>query len=313
MIRLRIMKPEDIPAGLYLCRANHWNQLARDWELFLQLGPEDCRVAIKEGPENQEDGEDKGGLEKNIVGTVTTLRYQDAFSWIGMVLVDPVCQRQGIGKQLLREALQLLSREETIKLDATPAGREVYLKLGFRDEYPLSRMQAYIKAENQPQKRLSERTSIRQGYHIRPIHRIRPVQKNDLPAIATFDRAIFGADRQALLEWMQTGAPHLAFLAEEKNEIQGYCLGRYGHTFTQLGPVIADNATIAQELVSAALPHCTGQSVILDIPLHDPQWSTWMTAAGFSQQRPFIRMFRGNNSFPGMPEKQFAIAGPEFG
>jgi ribosomal protein S18 acetylase RimI-like enzyme len=127
MIACRPMDRDDIDAGLSLCRANGWNQRRRDWELFLQRSPDDCRVVTREG---------------KVVGTVTTLRYQHFFSWIGMLLVDPAFHRQGIGTQLLREALEILQKEETVKLDATPAGREVYLKLNFADEYPLSRMSA---------------------------------------------------------------------------------------------------------------------------------------------------------------------------
>ncbi|MBK5280119.1 MAG: GNAT family N-acetyltransferase, partial [Bacteroidia bacterium] len=119
MISYRTMRSDDIPAALSLCRHAHWNQLARDWEIFLQLSPHDCIVAEQE----------------NIVGTVTTIRYQNHFSWIGMLLVDPAMQRQGIGMQLLKEALRILEHEETVKLDATPEGRTVYLKLNFVDEY----------------------------------------------------------------------------------------------------------------------------------------------------------------------------------
>ncbi len=79
--------------------------------------------------------------EGKVAGTVATVRYEDHFSWIGMVLVDPARKRQGIGIQLLREALQILSGEETVKLDATPEGRQIYLQLDFVDEYPLTRMQ----------------------------------------------------------------------------------------------------------------------------------------------------------------------------
>jgi ribosomal protein S18 acetylase RimI-like enzyme len=41
-----------------------------------------------------------------------------------MVLVDGAFQRQGIGMQLLSEALQILGEQETVKLDGTPAGRK---------------------------------------------------------------------------------------------------------------------------------------------------------------------------------------------
>ena len=126
MIAYREMTPDDIPAGLNLCRLAGWNQLARDWELFLKIHSNGCRVGV------DDDG--------NVVGTVTTIPYENHFAWIGMVLVDPSKRRQGIGTQLLREALQLTADHETIKLDATPAGREVYLKLGFVDEYRIIRM-----------------------------------------------------------------------------------------------------------------------------------------------------------------------------
>ena len=39
----------------------------------------------------------------------------------------------------------------------------------------------------------------------------------------------------------------------------------------------------------------------------------FITHLGFEKQRPFIRMARGNNPFPGSPQKQFASAGPELG
>src|SRR5436305_3142971 len=125
MIIYRKMELYDITAALALCRAAGWNQLARDWEIFLHLSPNDCRVAT---------------MDDKVIGTVATIRYRYFFSWIGMVLVDPDYHRQGIGRQLLKEALQILHHEETIKLDATPAGREVYLKLNFVEEYRLSRM-----------------------------------------------------------------------------------------------------------------------------------------------------------------------------
>ena len=273
------MKPYDIAAGLSLCRAAGWNQLARDWEIFLDLSPNDCRVAIR---------------KDKVVGTVATIRYQNFFSWIGMVLVDPACQKQGIGMQLLKEALQILRNEETIKLDATPAGREVYLKLNFVDEYRLRRMSTISAAG-----RLKSTA--------------RSLRKNDLSAVVKFDREIFGADRQPLLEWILEGAPQYAFLIEGKNEIQGYCLGRHGHNFTHIGPVIARNSGIAINLVSAALKNCIGCPVILDVLHFEPEWIEWLTSIGFADQRPLLRMYRGSNKFYGVPEKQFSILGPEFG
>lgn len=282
MITFRPMKSEDIPAGLSLCRSAGWNQRSRDWELFLHLSPEDCRVAM------DEDGK--------VIGTVTTVCYEDHFSWIGMVLVDPTRQRQGIGMQLLKESLYILQNDETVKLDATPAGREVYLKLNFIDEYPLSRMMC-----------TSVFTDKLSTFHARPI------QQSDLLQLLEFDREVFGASRKTVLEWMLKGAPEYAFLIEEKNQITGYCFGRPGHNYTQIGPVIAQDVTDAINLISAALRNCAGHPVIVDALHHTPEWLAWLSSVGFVEKRPFVRMYRGSNAWPGTPEKQFAMLGPEFG
>jgi len=276
----RVMQQEDVEAGLSLCRMIGWNQLAKDWELFLRVSPGDCRVAV---------------IDNKVVGTVTTIKYQKAFCWIGMVLVNPECQKQGIGKQLLKEALAILQNEETIKLDATPAGREVYLKLDFVDEYKISRMKTIASADG-----LVEGIAV-------------AVNENDLNEIAEFDKSVFGADRRFLLEWMWKGAPQYAFVIKDKGEIQGYCMGRTGFNFTDIGPIVAKDLNTAKQLASAALRNCIGKPVVIDgLKLHT-EWMDWLQAIGFTEQRELIRMYKGKNNFPGIPQNQFSILGPEFG
>lgn len=280
MITYRTMVLDDIDAGLSLCRLAGWNQLAYDWKIFFTQSPAGCVVALS---------------NNKVVGTVATIRYQKCFSWIGMVLVHPDYQERGIGSQLLEEALMILKNEETVKLDATPAGRKVYLKLGFIDEYNLSRMTG------------------KAASGIMKTSTVRPLKKNDLFAVTKSDREIFGAGREQVLHAILEEAPHLAFLAEEGNELHGYCLGRNGYSFTHIGPVIAKDVAIAKELVSAALSNCNGELVVLDVTHFNTEWMEWLKVIGFTEQRPFIRMFRGSNRYRGMPEKQFAILGPEFG
>jgi GNAT superfamily N-acetyltransferase len=274
------MNPGDIPSGLLLCRTNNWNQLPRDWKLFFEISPHDCRVAIE--------GE-------KITGSVTTISYQHLFCWIGMLLVDPAYQRKGIGKQLLNEALVILKNEETVKLDATPAGRKLYLQLNFTDEYPLIRMQAG------------------EGIARLPTSYAKPLKKIKLEKLFQQDELVFGANREFILRWLWEGANEYAFIMEDNSRIIGYCFGRRGFKFNQIGPVIADNIQCAKNLVAAALSNCCGQPVILDVLLHTPEWIQWLKEIGFTEERTFIRMYNGLNRFPGIPGKQYAIAGPEYG
>ena len=272
----------DVAAGLALCRAAGWNQTMEDWDLFLKLSPKGCCVAV------DDDGQ--------VRGTVATVRYEDHFSWIGMVLVDPIFQRQGIGIQLLREALHILCDEDTIKLDATPAGRHIYKQLDFVDEYRISRM---------------ENMSISLDA-IGPSS-ARPVTEVDLRRIQEFDQEVFGANREKVLKSILKRDPRLAFLSEGPGGINGYCFGRTGYNFTHIGPVIANDDETARNLVSAVLMSASGRPVCLDTLHHSDAWTKWLSSIGFTEQRPLIRMFRGDNNHRGCPEKQFAILGPEFG
>jgi GNAT superfamily N-acetyltransferase len=278
----RNMTPDDIAAGLELCRAARWNQTERDWELFLRPSPEGCRVAVR---------------DDRVVGTVATTRYEDRFAWIGMVLVDPAQRGQGIGARLMAEALDVLKDMPSVRLDATPAGHIVYQKLDFIDEYRLSRMETVVSSA---------------GFVLRR-NPARPTTKDDLPAVGVFDREVFGADRGLMLGWMFDGAPEYAWIIEERGQIAGYTFGRRGVNFESLGPIVAHDQQTARRLVSACLNRQAGKPFIIDASHHDAGWRSWLESIGFREQRPFIRMFYRDNPYPGLPRKQFGILGPEFG
>jgi ribosomal protein S18 acetylase RimI-like enzyme len=280
MIELRKMEMTDIPAGLSFCRSYRWNQLARDWEIFLKLDPDSSIVAC-EGSE--------------VAGTLTTMCHGTSLAWIGMVLVDPEKQGRGIARQLLNEALSMLGDVETIKLDATPEGKKVYSKLGFRGSNELSRMEATVQIE------------IPQNINTRKI------RQTDLPALLAIDKEIFGEERGQLLQWLFDGAPEFAFMTETNGGIGGFCFGRKGARFSQVGPIIASAPETAIQLLSAALGACKGSPVVIDVLHYDEQWMAFLGSLGFRLQRSLTRMILGPDRFPGIPAKQFAIAGPEYG
>lgn len=275
-VRFRFMKEADIPAGLRLCRAAGWNQVSRDWELFLALSPSGCLVAEMDG---------------RTVGTVATVRYEDRFAWIGMVLVDPAMRGQGIGTGLLEQALELLQDIRCVKLDATPAGQPIYRKLGFEDEYVLGRMEA---------------AACTAGAGSGGITRL---HSGHMPEVFAQDRQVFGADRSRLLRWIHDAAPQYAWVKPGA----GHVFGRSGHNFEHIGPIIADSQDTARGLVLACLSQLEGRRVVADVPENQREWRAWLRAAGFIEQRPLIRMFRGANLHPGRPEQLFGILGPEFG
>lgn len=280
-VEIRPMRREDIPAGLELSRAAGWNQTEADWSLLLE-------------------GESGGGLvacsQGSLVGTVTVISYPDWFHWLGMMLVAADYQRQGIGQALMTAALGLVGEPGTVFLDATPAGKKLYDSLGFQEVYSLARC-------------------LRQQGALpgRPDSSVTPISTKIFPNLIQYDLAIFGADRSKILAELFGRAPQLAFYKEENGAISGYCLGRGGSLYTQIGPVIANNPETAQALLLCALQNCEREDVIVDTTTHQPDWNRFLVRLGFRELRPFTRMRLGNFEFPGTHRRQLAIAGPEMG
>jgi len=281
--RLRQMGKKDIGEGMRLKKAAKWNQLEQDWNLFLEAGQDGSLVAEYLG---------------QVVGTVTTVNYLKRFSWIGMLLVDPSIRRMGIGTRLLKEAIRLSLDNGTIRLDATPKGKKLYDTMGFKDEYNLSRYQLIqYDPERIPDPHL-------------PCQKI---SRTDIALITDFDEKIFGAPRPVILQSLYRMGSSYAWIRKSENRIIGYCLGRPGSNFEQIGPVIAEDFESAASLLSHAMQQCQGKSVIVDIPDDQMVFRSYVEEIGFSIQRPFIRMHLGELHYPGQPQFQYAIAGPEIG
>jgi GNAT superfamily N-acetyltransferase len=274
------MTPDDIPAGLALCRASGWNQIARDWELFLALEPDGATVAVRDG---------------RVIGTVTTIHFASCFGWIAMVLVDPAERGRGVGRVLLLDGLATLD-DVVARLDATPAGEVLYRKLGFEFEYGLKRFQ------REP----APFTADADG-------RVAPLSGDDWPDVLAIDSLVFGADRSRLLTWLADGAPEYAWVSRTADGLEGFALGRHGHTFEHIGPIIAPDAETARLLVGRCLAARDDRPFVVDAPDHHPPWQAWLRDAGFAVQRPFARMYRGTHLHPGLPDQYFASIGPEFG
>lgn len=280
---LRPMQDEDIPAGMRLKNAAGWNQLEADWKLFLGSSKDGSMVAE---------------YQNKVIGTVTTVNYSGRFSWIGMVLVDPEIRRMGIGTSLLKEAIVKAKDKGTIRLDATPKGKLLYDTLGFEAEYGLNRYEI----KDYPSD-LLERTSLACS----------KISDHDLLNIIEYDQHIFGAHRAGILESLHEIGPDYSWICKSGDNMQGYCFGRPGSNFEQIGPVIASNEDIAFALLCSAMDQCNGRPIIIDIPDDQKVFRKSVQDIGFIIQRPFIRMYLGKHPYPGRPEHQFAIAGPEIG
>lgn len=269
---MRPLTEADLPRAAALSFLIGWNQVARDWALFLHEGE---GQALDDGQEA-------------LAATAAVIRYGGDLAWISMVLVRPDMRRRGHATALMRWAVDTLSGTRCAALDATPAGREVYRRLGFRDLWGFARW--------------SLPAPLPAGTGVRP------VADTDWPALLALDAAAFGAPREALLRDFAARQPGAAFIAEDGS---GFALTRDGARGPQIGPVVARDDATARALIAAARNALPGTPV-LDLPDARSDLAAWLTAHGAAPQRPFTRMALGADT-PGNPSMFAAVAGPEFG
>ena len=214
--RCRGPVPLSIEAG--------WNQIAADWRFMLGAGR----------------GFGVRGATGQWIASALVLPLGPAISWISMVLVTKPARGQGLGTRLLQRCI---AEVEATGVGGRPrcdgAGRPIYLPLGFRDVYPLSRWHS----------------EAGQRHAVEPPPggiAVRAATPGDLPRICALrSRAHAGLRAAASSPTCSARAPALALSPSARDgTIVGYVLGRDGHARHHVGPVVAEDEAIGLALLA---------------------------------------------------------------
>jgi GNAT superfamily N-acetyltransferase len=262
-----------VPSAMRLNEAAGWNQTGQDWERVISLEPEGCFGLLHDGL---------------LVSTTTAVCYGKELSWIGMVLTDPNFRGRGYARILMETALEFLRQRglSWIKLDATPMGRPLYLKLGFVDEAPIERWMAQVPAEG---------------------------CSCDLPAYEpdpALDREAFGACRANLLA---------SLAAEEAISIpgEGFAMARPGSKAAYFGPCVSRTPEGARRFLKWFLGRHRAQTVAWDLLVENREAMKLAQEFGFEKRRELVRQVcpgpAASGSFERNDSYVFAIAGLEYG
>ena len=264
------MGANDVTGGLALSEEAGWNQTAEDWSMMIRAG-RSFAVA---------------GVDGRLVATALALPYPPDFGWISMVLVHGPCRRRGLGSRLLERAIAELEEQCLVPfLDATPAGRPVYERMGFCQVEPLTRWRGGGNGRTLP--------TLEQGLH----------DPGEL------DGEAFGADRSLILADLRRRPGAMSLRDPDTG---GFLLTRPGRTATHIGPVVAREARTALDLLRAAIAAIPGP-IVIDVPDREAEVTQLLSRRGFEQERPYTRMALGREVGFGNPALIRAVAGPELG
>jgi GNAT superfamily N-acetyltransferase len=306
--KLRRLTSDDIPWAMALKDAAGWNQTEDDWRIFLELEPDGCFALEKDG---------------KVIATCTAATYgespraemstespraagpREPFGWVGMMLVHPDERRKGHGTRMLRAAVDFLEGRGTMAaLDATPLGKLLYDRRGFKDLFGIERRTGTAPVGAKPHPACSL------------------LGERDVDGdLLRLDLESFGARRGRLLSKLlaRKGAFGLAFRA--CGSVEGFILARPGSRYSYLGPWVARTEEAAKALWDSALARVGGSSVVVDVLVPNEPARVLAVAAGLEVSRTLVRMVRGSEEalacLPappgGRPDRIFGLACPAWG
>jgi GNAT superfamily N-acetyltransferase len=276
-LTLRRLEARDLDDALRLTQAERWSHRLEDWQFHSGLGR----------------GWAACDAEGKLLGTASWWAYGEQFGTVGLVLVDQAHQGQGIGWQLMNVVMSDAG-PRVLQLVATKAGLTLYQRCGFREHHGIRQHQGTA-------------TQIPAFEPLRDTL-LRTVSLADLEAVCDLDAAAFGANRRHLVEAVftagggvgarellretssNTGSP---VLAERNGRLAGFALVRQSGRGTTIGPVVAEDESLAIALIAHQLK-TNGSFTRVDVPADAAQLAQWLETAGVICVDHVTSMVRGN-------------------
>jgi GNAT superfamily N-acetyltransferase len=249
---------ERLDACLALAERRGWRAERRRWELLFAAGEV---YGIEAG-----DGE--------LAGCVSLARYGTGLAAVGMMLVAERFERRGLGRRLMEQVLAAAG-DATVFLYATPFGRPLYERLGFRA--------------------VSAATTCIGPFTGAAAGATRRTTAADLDAILALDAAAFGADRAALLRAF-FGFAHVRVLGD--GTVHGYGAAAPHGGVTTVGPLVAPDAAAARALIADLAGEVDGPTR-LDVDHRHGELMAWAAAQGVAPGDVTTLMVHGDRALPG--------------
>ena len=258
---IRTMRSDEIEIAIEFAALEGWNPGLHDASCFHAADPGGFLVAECLG---------------QPVGCIAAVSYAGRFGFIGLYIVAPAWRGRGIGRRLWTEGMARLAGQ-VVGLDGVPAQQENYRRSGFELAWQNVR---FVGA--------ARRTGRTEPTQIVPLGAV------DFALLCADDRRVFPAPRAEFLRcWIaMPDAAGLAWL--EQGQVAGWGLIRRCREGHKIGPLVADDPSIASALFAALCERVpVGDTVYLDVPMPNADALTLARAQGLHGVFETARMYAG--------------------
>ncbi len=255
-LTIRPMTLAELELALDWAAAEGWNPGINDAAAFYAADPGGFLI---------------GEIDGEPISTISAVRYDETFGFIGFYIVKPDRRGQGFGLQTWNEALRLLG-DRNFALDGVLAQVENYRKFGFVPAYRHIRYQGTGIAATDPDN---------------------IVTLKDIPFadIFHYDHQHFPAPRPAFLQEWVTSPARAGYAYINDGNLCGYGVIRECRTGLKIGPLFAEDAQIAESLFQCLSKLGDGKPIFLDTPDANPQAISLAESYGMKPVFECVRMY----------------------
>ena len=276
---IRTMTREQLDMAVEWAATEGWNPGLHDADCYYTADPNGFLM---------------GFLDDEPIASISVVKYDDSFGFLGFYIVKPEYRGQGYGIQIWTAGLQYLNGCN-IGLDGVVDQQPNYKKAGFKLAFRNIRFEGKAGGDFPQNPELKELSSL-------------PFSK-----IEKYEQAFFPANRSEFVKCWINQPGSFAFGVIKNNQFLGYGVIRPCRNGYKIGPLQADSPEQA-ELLFCALKFKvkTGVAIFLDVPEVNEQ--AILMAGKYNMKLSFetARMYTG--SFPDLPmHKIFGVTSFEIG
>ena len=257
-LRIRTMRPDEIPLAVDWAAAEGWNPGLADAACFATVDPDGFLI---------------GELDGAPAATISCVNYGASFAFLGFYIVRDDVRGHGYGLRIWNAAIAHAG-PRVIGLDGVVAQQQNYNKSGFRLAYANVRYGGTVAVPDVPRG-------------------IMALSDVPLAMVEADDVTVFPAPRTAFLRaWI--GAPgHVGRALVCDGRLVAWGVLRPCRKGRKIGPLVADDRAAAEAVLSALLASAAGGEIFLDVPSVNGDAVALAESLGLAPVFETARMYTG--------------------
>jgi GNAT superfamily N-acetyltransferase len=259
-LRIRPMRPDEILAAVDWAAAEGWNPGLADAACFGAVDPDGFLI---------------GELDGEAAATISCVNYDASFAFLGFYIVRPDLRGRGLGLRVWQAAIAHAGRR-VIGLDGVAAQQQNYRKSGFELAY------ANIRYGGSPAGATAPQTGII------------ALSKIPFAMVGASDATVFPAQRSAFLRAWVGAAGHVGRALLRDGELAAWGVIRPCRQGFKIGPLVADDRSTAEAVLSALVATVGGSEVFLDVPSINREAVALAQTIGLAPVFETARMYTGS-------------------